>query len=105
MPETRRRVLRVTVAGGGPVGLMFALTLKSLMPDEVTIQIFDDRWASTSNGVTWRGKNEGRASSMRPHCRAVFRNTPKLQMHRRASSWAAGLVQSCCVDCDRRFHR
>ena len=58
MPETRR-VLRVTIAGGGPVGLMLALTLKSIMPDEIAIQIFDKRWISTSNGVTWRGKNEG----------------------------------------------
>jgi 2-polyprenyl-6-methoxyphenol hydroxylase-like FAD-dependent oxidoreductase len=58
MPETRRP-LRVTIAGGGPVGLMLALTLKSLMPEEVAIQIFDKRWARTSAGVTWRGKNEG----------------------------------------------
>ena len=58
MAETRR-VLRVTIAGGGPVGLMLALTLKSIMPDEVAIQIFDDRWTSTSTGITWRGKNEG----------------------------------------------
>jgi hypothetical protein len=34
---------------------------------------------------------------------AVFRNAPNFQTHRRASPWAAGLLQGRCVDCDRCF--
>ena len=56
-----RPTLNVTVAGGGPVGLMFALGIKDLMPEEVVVDIFDGRWTRSNSGVVWRGRDEGNA--------------------------------------------
>jgi hypothetical protein len=53
------RVLNVTVTGGGPVGLAFALKLRELLGDAVSIRIFDGRWMETNLGVVWKGENEG----------------------------------------------
>ena len=38
------RPLRVTVTGGGPVGLSFALLLEDLMGPQVDITVYDGRW-------------------------------------------------------------
>lgn len=56
--------LKVTVAGGGLVGLIFALLLKDLIPsDSLLIKIYDYRWCkSTENSsVYWRSIIEGNA--------------------------------------------
>ena len=44
-----------------------------------------------------------RASSVRSCRSAVFRSTPKLSTHHRASFWAAGVVLGRCVECDKVF--
>lgn len=51
--------LRIDVSGGGPVGLTFALTLKSLLGTAVDITLFDARWASQETGINWKGEVEG----------------------------------------------
>ncbi len=56
-------MLRVTVSGGGPVGLAFALLLDDLMGARAEIVVHDGRWTSTDDGVAWKAK--GRGSSRR----------------------------------------
>ncbi|MFS8102487.1 hypothetical protein LFM09_35715 [Lentzea alba] len=55
----RRAPLRVDVAGGGPVGLAFACTLKSLLGDQVVLRVYDRRWMRRDGRVVWRGPAEG----------------------------------------------
>jgi len=43
-PSSSAPVLRVTVTGGGPVGLSFALLLEHLMGPRVAIKVYDSRW-------------------------------------------------------------
>jgi hypothetical protein len=51
--------LRVDVAGGGPVGLSFACTLRAMMGDQVVVRVFDRRWRRQGNRVLWLGLAEG----------------------------------------------
>jgi hypothetical protein len=51
--------LRVDVAGGGPVGLAFACTLKSMLGDQVALRVHDRRWTRQGDRVVWRGAAEG----------------------------------------------
>lgn len=56
--------LKVTIAGGGPVGLIFALLLKDLIPsDSLLIKIYERRWyRNTENAtVSWKSIIEGNA--------------------------------------------
>ncbi|MGW4482808.1 hypothetical protein ACWEOE_03115 [Amycolatopsis sp. NPDC004368] len=53
------RPLRVDVAGGGPVGLIFACTLRSMLGDKVKLRVFDRRWTRRDGRVVWLGKAEG----------------------------------------------
>lgn len=52
-------VLRVTVTGGGPVGLSFALLLEHLMGPSVGIKIYDSRWLRDGNQVVWKTAEQG----------------------------------------------
>jgi 2-polyprenyl-6-methoxyphenol hydroxylase-like FAD-dependent oxidoreductase len=52
-------VLNVTVSGGGPVGLSFALLLERLMGRRVSITIYDDRWTAEGPRVVWKGERQG----------------------------------------------
>ena len=52
-------VLRVTISGGGPVGLAFALTLEHLMGPRVAVQIFESRWKWDGDKVVWKLPAEG----------------------------------------------
>lgn len=52
-------VLRVTIAGGGPVGLAFALLLDDLMGPRVAIQIYESRWKWDGDRVAWKTPAEG----------------------------------------------
>jgi 2-polyprenyl-6-methoxyphenol hydroxylase-like FAD-dependent oxidoreductase len=52
-------VLRVTIAGGGPVGLAFALLLDHLMGPRVAIQIYESRWKWDGDRVAWKTPAEG----------------------------------------------
>lgn len=54
--------LKVMVAGGGPVGLIFALLLKDMIPsDSLLIKIYDRRWCKdTENStVSWQSIIQG----------------------------------------------
>lgn len=54
-----RAPLRVAVAGGGPVGLLFAILLWILMGNDVRIDIYDRRWCRRRDRIAWRGQKEG----------------------------------------------
>jgi hypothetical protein len=51
--------LRVTVTGGGPVGLTFALLLEHLMGPRVSIKVYDSRWLQDGDRVAWKTADQG----------------------------------------------
>ena len=51
-------VLRVTISGGGPVGLAFALLLADLMGPRVAIRVYNGRWKRDGDRVVWKGRDE-----------------------------------------------
>ncbi|MGN9783841.1 FHA domain-containing protein [Nonomuraea sp. ZG12] len=53
------RVLNVTVSGGGPVGLSFALLLEHLMGERVSITVYDGRWTQDGTRVVWKSESQG----------------------------------------------
>lgn len=58
-PEEPGPVLKVTVAGGGPVGLAFALLLENLMGRRVSLTVHDSRWAQDGDRVVWKDEGQG----------------------------------------------
>ncbi|MFF2520047.1 FHA domain-containing protein [Streptomyces sp. NPDC058086] len=52
-------VLRVTITGGGPVGLAFALTLESMLHERVAITLYDGRWIKNGSTVVWKDETHG----------------------------------------------
>ncbi|MFJ8350233.1 FHA domain-containing protein [Streptomyces sp. NPDC094153] len=52
-------VLNVTVSGGGPVGLSFALLLEHLMGRRVAITMYDGRWTEDGSRVVWKNEAQG----------------------------------------------
>ncbi|MFE7169774.1 FHA domain-containing protein [Streptomyces sp. NPDC057616] len=52
-------VLRVTVTGGGPVGLAFALLLDEALPGRVAITVYDGRWVRSGTSVVWKDADQG----------------------------------------------
>jgi 2-polyprenyl-6-methoxyphenol hydroxylase-like FAD-dependent oxidoreductase len=58
-PPASASVLRVTVAGGGPVGLSLALLLEHLMGSRVTIKVYDSRWLGEGGRVAWKTPDQG----------------------------------------------
>ena len=52
-------VLRVTITGGGPVGLALALLLDYLMGPRVAIKLYDGRWKRDAGKVIWKSHEEG----------------------------------------------
>ncbi|MEV7283223.1 FHA domain-containing protein [Streptomyces sp. NPDC093252] len=52
-------VLRVTVSGGGPVGLAFALSLEEMLRGRVAITVHDGRWTREGGTVVWKGEADG----------------------------------------------
>ena len=59
------QVLRVTVAGGGPVGLSFALMLEDLMGPRVDDRVYDGRWTARRRRVTWKTKAAATSAASR----------------------------------------
>ncbi len=57
--EEPARVLRVTIAGGGPVGLSFALLLEHLMGARVVIKVYESRWTRDASRIVWKGPEQG----------------------------------------------
>ncbi|WP_354643013.1 FHA domain-containing protein [Kitasatospora camelliae] len=52
-------VLRVTVSGGGPVGLSLALLLESMMGRRVQVTVYDGRWTQDGPRVVWKTEAQG----------------------------------------------
>lgn len=52
-------VLRVTVSGGGPVGLAFALLLEEALAGRVAITVYDGRWVRSGTSVVWKDAAQG----------------------------------------------
>ncbi|GAA0349672.1 FHA domain-containing protein [Actinoallomurus spadix] len=52
-------VLRVTVTGGGPVGLAFALLLEEALPGRTSITVYDGRWVRSGSTVAWKDETHG----------------------------------------------
>ncbi|WP_175412391.1 FHA domain-containing protein [Streptomyces sp. TRM64462] len=52
-------VLNVTVSGGGPVGLAFALLLEHLMGRRVAVTVYDGRWTRDGAKVVWKSEGQG----------------------------------------------
>src|SRR5215470_1494694 len=55
------RALQVTITGGGPVGLSFALLLEYLMGARVAITVYDGRWMKHDGRIVWKGPEHGNA--------------------------------------------
>jgi pSer/pThr/pTyr-binding forkhead associated (FHA) protein len=51
--------LRVTVSGGGPVGLAFALLLEHALPGSVSVTVYDGRWTRQGAAVVWKDATHG----------------------------------------------
>lgn len=56
--EVSRPVV-VEVAGGGPVGLMFAILLRILLGIAVRVRVYDRRWKRSADRIQWKGRQEG----------------------------------------------
>ncbi|MGW2292061.1 FHA domain-containing protein [Streptomyces phaeochromogenes] len=52
-------LLRVTITGGGPVGLAFALTLENMLRGRVAIRIYEGRWIKNGSSVVWKDETHG----------------------------------------------
>ncbi|MBU3738650.1 MAG: FHA domain-containing protein [Rhodoferax sp.] len=52
-------VLRVAIAGGGPVGLSLALLLDRMLGERVSVQVYDHRWQQRGHTVAWKTEAEG----------------------------------------------
>jgi hypothetical protein len=75
-------VLRVTIAGGGPVGLSFALLLEHMMGSRVQIKIYDSRWAVSGGRFIWKSAGEGNARRLQVvtiQSRQFLRLPPEVQ--------------------------
>lgn len=57
-------VLKVTVSGGGPVGLAFALLLESLLGPRAAVTIYDGRWTRDGDKVVWKDATQGNVRRM-----------------------------------------
>lgn len=58
-PQPPASALRVTVAGGGPVGLSFALLLEHLMGPRAAVNVYDSRWMRDGDRIVWKGPDQG----------------------------------------------
>ncbi|WP_413755446.1 FHA domain-containing protein [Streptomyces sp. MMBL 11-3] len=58
-PAADPGTLRVTVAGGGPVGLAFALMLEAALPGRVAVTVYEGRWVRSGSTVVWKDETHG----------------------------------------------
>jgi len=75
-------VLRVTISGGGPVGLSLALLLDHLLGPRVAIQLYDGRWKWEGDRIVWKTSAEGnirRQQVVTVQSRQYLRLPPEVQ--------------------------
>jgi hypothetical protein len=80
--KTPAPVLRVTIAGGGPVGLSFALLLEHMMGARVQIKIYEGRWTISGGRYVWKSEGEGNARRLQVvtiQSRQFLRLPPEVQ--------------------------
>ena len=81
--KTPAPVLRVTIAGGGPVGLSLALLLEYMMGARVQIKVYEGRWTQGSAGkLVWKSDGEGNARRLQVvtiQSRQFLRLPPEVQ--------------------------
>ncbi|MFE2914538.1 FHA domain-containing protein [Kitasatospora indigofera] len=58
-PAPAEPVLHVTVSGGGPVGLAFALLLEHHLGRRVSVTVYDGRWIQDGPRVVWKNEAQG----------------------------------------------
>ncbi|WP_405466074.1 FHA domain-containing protein [Streptomyces griseoaurantiacus] len=58
-PAADPGLLRVTVVGGGPVGLAFALLLEDALEGNVALTVYDGRWTRRGSEVVWKDETQG----------------------------------------------
>ena len=63
-PRPSQAALRVTVTGGGPVGLSFALLLEYLLGPQVSVRVYDSRWVLDGGKIRWKGPDQGNIRRM-----------------------------------------
>jgi hypothetical protein len=59
VPPPSMPVLHVTVTGGGPVGLSFALLLEHMMGSRVAVRVYDSRWVPDGGRIVWKSADQG----------------------------------------------
>ncbi|MFV2198098.1 FHA domain-containing protein [Nocardiopsis sp. LOL_012] len=52
-------VMNVTVSGGGPVGLAFALLTDHLLGGRASVTVYDARWTRDNGRVVWKNEKQG----------------------------------------------
>ncbi len=81
--KTPAPVLKVTIAGGGPVGLSFALLLEHMMGSRVQIKVYEGRWTMGPAGkLVWKSEGEGNARRLQVvtvQSRQFLRLPPQVQ--------------------------
>lgn len=83
-PVAPAPVLRVTVTGGGPVGLSFALLLEQLLGPRVAIKVYDSRWMQDGDRILWNSPAQGnvrRQQVVTIQSRQYLRLPPEVQAH------------------------
>jgi FHA domain len=77
-------VLKVTISGGGPVGLAFALLLADFMGPRVAIRVYNGRWKRDGGKVVWKGMEDGtvrRQQVVTIQSRQYLKLTQEMQDH------------------------
>jgi hypothetical protein len=77
-------VLRVTITGGGPVGLSLALLLAHLMGPWLAIKIYDGRWQPVAGKIVWKSPDQGnvrRQQVVTIQSRQYLKLPPDVQEH------------------------
>ena len=59
VPKAQGSALRVTITGGGPVGLAFAWLLEHAIGPRAGIKIYDSRWQRDGGKIVWKGPDQG----------------------------------------------
>lgn len=51
--------LKIVISGGGPVGLLLAISLNDLFKKYIDITVYEARWKSVGGMISWKAKEDG----------------------------------------------